>query len=109
MQNKEFQDSINKITEKLGQEASGLILDDLGILLADNLNMNKEIEQKDNTIADYKQRNEKLLETNSGLFQQIAMAKETAPEVPLYNEPTQTEKKPFDFREAFDEYGNFKK
>lgn len=108
MQNKEFQDSINKITEKLGQEASGLILDDLGILLADNLNMNKEIEQKDNTIADYKQRNEKLLETNSGLFQQIAMAKETEPEITSPAEKPQ-EKNPFDFREAFDEYGNFKK
>lgn len=109
MQNKEFQDSINKITEKLGQEASGLILDDLGILLADNLNMNKEIEQKDNTIKDYKQRNEKLLETNSGLFQQIAMAKETEQQT----QPTQTQEpqtqKPFDYREVFDEYGNFKK
>lgn len=106
MNNKDFQDKMNLIQEKIGEEASGLILDEIGALLTDNLNMNKEIETKNNEIENYKARNEKLLEVNGNLLQQVSMAEET-PTRP--KEETPTKKEPFDFRSAFDEYGNFKK
>lgn len=106
MQNKDFQDKMKQIQDKIGEEASGLILDEIGVLLTDNLNMNKEIEAKNIEIQEQKARNEKLLEVNGNLLQQVSMAEETP--------KTRTEQKPeeikaFDFREVFDEYGNFKK
>lgn len=108
MQNKDFQDKMNKIQEKIGEEASSLILDEIGLLINDNLNMNKEIQNKDNEISDYKTRNEKLLEVNGNLLQQVSMAEETPP-ARTQQQTQQEPRKPFDFREAFDEYGNFKK
>ena len=107
MQNKDFQDKMKAIQDKIGEEASGLILDEIGILLTDNLNMNKEIEAKNNEIAEQKARNEKLLEVNGNLLQQVSMAEEQAPA--RAQEQPKAETKPFDFRDAFDEFGNFKK
>ena len=54
MKNQEFQDKLNEMQEKIGQEASSLIMDDIGLLLSDNLNMNKEIEKKDIEISEQK-------------------------------------------------------
>lgn len=105
MQNKEFQDKMKQIQEKIGEDASALILDEIGVLLTDNLNMNKEIETKDNELAQQKARNEKLLEVNANLLQQVPMGMETPKE---REEQKKEERKPFDFRQAFDEYGNFK-
>lgn len=108
MTNQDFQDKMNKIQEKIGSEASALILDDIGVLITDNLNMNKESEKQANEIAEQKARNEKLLEVNGNLLQQVSMVEE-----PIKNQPSQKQqdepRKAFDFREAFDEYGNFKK
>jgi len=107
MKNTEFQDKMNAIQEKIGEDASGLILDEVGVLVTDNLNMNKSIEEKDEQIRTLKERNEKLLQVNGNLLQQVSMAEE-----PLNNvskETTPTKKEAFDFRNAFDEYGNFKK
>ena len=105
MQNKEFQDKMKQIQEKIGEDASALILDEIGVLLTDNLNMNKEIETKDKELAQQKARNEKLLEVNANLLQQVPMGMETPKE---REEQKKEERKPFDFRQAFDEYGNFK-
>lgn len=107
MKNPDFQDKMKQIQEKIGEEASGLILDEVGVLMTDNLNMNKEIENKDNEIKVLKERNEKLLAVNGNLLQQVSMAEEP----PKANQVTEPEKRkqPFDFRSAFDEYGNFKK
>ena len=107
MQNKDFQDKMKQIQDKIGEEASGLILDEIGVLLTDNLNMNKEIEAKNIEIQEQKARNEKLLEVNGNLLQQVSMAEET-PKTRTEPKPEEP-KKAFDFREVFDEYGNFKK
>ena len=47
----EFQNKLNSIQEKIGQDASALILDDIATLITDNQNMNKEIDTKDNEIS----------------------------------------------------------
>lgn len=106
MKNTDFQDKMKQIQDKIGEEASGLILDEIGVLLTDNLNMNKEMEKQENEIKEYKARNEKLLEVNGNLLQQVSMAEEP-PARP--KEQIETKREPFNFRDAFDEYGNFKK
>lgn len=106
MKNTDFQDKMKQIQDKIGEEASGLILDEIGVLMTDNLNMNKEIEKQENEIKEYKARNEKLLEVNGNLLQQVSMSEEP---IRTQKEQTETKKEPFNFRDAFDEYGNFKK
>lgn len=100
---KEFEKITNSIQEKLGKEKVGIIADDLGKLITDNANMNKEMKSKDDEISKLKDDKEKLIMTNSSLLQQVAMG----------DEPTESNKKeeikPFDYRTAFDEKGNFKK
>ena len=105
MKNDEFQNKMTSMQEKIGEDNSALILDDIGILLADNKAMNETIESKDKEIASLKKRNESLLNVNANLLKQVPMGTEDdlKPEV-----KKEEKKEPFDFRSAFDEYGNFK-
>lgn len=104
MKENEFQDKLNSIQEKIGEDASNLILDEIGILLTDNKNMNNTITDKDKEIERLRKTNETLQNVNGNLLQQVAMAEED-----LVKPTKQVEEKPkvFDFRSAFDEYGNF--
>lgn len=105
MKQEEFQTKLNSIQEKIGDEASSLILDEIGILLTDNQNMNNVISDKDKEIERLRKTNETLQNVNGNLLQQVAMAED-----PIITKQKEQEelKKPFDFRSAFDEYGNFK-
>lgn len=103
MTNQEFQDKMNSIQEKIGKDASNLILDDIGLLITDNQNMNKASEEKDNQIEKLKQTNETLQSVNGNLLQQVAMADD--PDVQEHEDNSQAE--PFDFRTAFDEKRKF--
>ena len=58
MKEAEFQEKLNSIQEKIGEEASNLILDEIGVLLTDNKNMNGEIQNKQNEIERLKKTNE---------------------------------------------------
>lgn len=107
MKEAEFQEKLNSIQEKIGEEASNLILDEIGLLLTDNKNMNGEIQNKQNEIDRLKKTNETLQNVNGNLLQQVSMAED--PDIKRQKEQTQEENKPpFNFRDAFDEYGNFK-
>lgn len=104
MKNEEFQTKMNSIQEKIGQDASNLILDDIGVLLTDNQNMNTQLADKDKEIARLKKNNEMLQNVNGNLLQQVAMGDDTSSQ----NEPKEDElKQPFDFRTAFDEKRKF--
>ena len=105
MKSQEFQDKMNSIQEKIGEEASGLIIDEIGLLLTDNKNVNNELQEKDKEIEKLKARNESLMNVNANLLQQVAMADD--PDVQELEDNAMTES--FDFRTAFDENGNFKK
>lgn len=106
MKQEEFENKMNSIQEKIGQEASSLILDEIGALLTDNKQMNTQLEEKDTQITKLKQDKETLQAVNGNLLQQVAMGKDTTN---IENkEKEEKEIKPFDFRSAFDEYGNFK-
>lgn len=102
MKNSDFQDKMNSIQEKIGQEASNLILDEIGILLTDNQAMNTSLADKDKEIERLKKTNETLQNVNGNLLQQVAMGEDTV-NIPKNEEP----KKPFDFRSVFDEKRKF--
>lgn len=101
----DFQNKMNSIQEKIGEEASNLILDEIGILLTDNQSMNDTILNKDKEIERLKKTNETLQNVNGNLLQQVAMVEDPSVK---QKEQEEKPKEPFDFRTAFDEYGNFK-
>lgn len=102
MNNTDFQNKMNDIQEKIGQDASNLILDEIGLLLTDNQAMNTSLADKDKEIERLKKTNETLQNVNGNLLQQVAMADD-----PDVKEPEEKEKQPFDFRQVFDEKRKF--
>lgn len=106
MEVKKFQDKINSIQEKIGKDASNLILDELGELLTDNKTVNDELSNKDKEIEKYKKTNETLQRVNGNLLQQVAMGSEEDLK-PKTKEPEKP--KEINYKDAFDEKGNFKK
>lgn len=108
MNEKEFEKVTKSIQEKLGKDNVSLIADDLGKLITDNGTMNAELKQRDDTISKLKQDKEALITTNGNLLQQVAMGNED-PFAIKKEEKKEEPKKPFDFRTAFDEKGNFKR
>lgn len=103
MTREEHEKIIGSIQEKLGNENVGLIADDLGLLVTDNVTMNETIVSKDNEINQLKSDKEKLIMTNGNLFKQIGMGAELPPQPP---QPEKIEE--FSFKSIFDEKGNFK-
>lgn len=105
MKAEDYQNKMNQIQEKIGKDASALILDDIATLITDNQNMNKELESKDEQIGNLKKTNETLQTVNGNLLQQVAMGDDTN----TNNTEENKKKEPFDFRTCFDEKGNFKR
>lgn len=98
-----FEETLNKMQEKIGKETSGIIADDIASLLSYENARNKEIKNKDSEIEKLKKDKEMLIEANGNLLQSIPMGKD--PEKEIDDE----DKKPFDFRTIFDESGKLKK
>lgn len=107
MKKEEMDKLINGIQEKIGKEASGLISDDLGMLITDNTNMNKDLTNKENEINKLKDQKEKLIATNGNLLQQISMGNQDDFKNNITNKKDEKDKKPFSFKDQFDEKGNF--
>lgn len=107
MKTEDMQNLINGIQEKIGKDASGLISDDLGMIITDNTNMNKDLTNKENEINKLKDQKEKLIATNGNLLQQISMGEEE--NFFTKNKKEEKEKpKKFNFKDAFDTKGHFK-
>ena len=102
MKNKDFQNKMNGIQEKIGEEASNLILDDIGVLLTDNQSMTDELKNKDDEIERLKKTNETLQKVNSNLLQQVSMGDDIEE-----RKPEEKKKEPFNFRSVFDEKRKF--
>lgn len=107
MKNEDLKKWIEGVNKKIGKENAGKIADDLGILITDTDNNNKENEKKEKEIESLKNDKEMLLTTNASLLQQIGEIDE--PEEENFTKEEKTKKEPFNFRDAFDEYGNFKR
>lgn len=99
-----FEETLNKIQEKIGKDSSGIIADDIASLLSYENARNKDIKSKDDEIEKLKKDKEMLIEANGNLLQKVAAEKEEnlAPK-------KEEEKKPIDIRTAFDKFGNFVK
>ena len=102
---KEHEKIINSIKEKLGEENVGKIADDLGLLITDNSNMNKDMAKKDSEINTLKEDKERLITTNGNLLKQISVGKEE--EIINTNEKKEEKKEYIDFRKCFDEKRKF--
>lgn len=105
MKEKEFGDILNSIQEKIGEDASNLILDDIGVLINDNKKMNEDLTEQTNEIKSLKKRNETLQNVNGNLLQQISVG--TEDEILKREKEEEKKKEPFDFRTVFDEKRKF--
>ena len=105
MKEKEFQDLIQNMQTKLGEENSGLIADDLGMLIADNKAVNDTAVKYQDEIKMLKDQKEKLIATNGNLLQQISVGVEEQSKEKVKEEPRQH----IDFRDFIDASGNFKR
>lgn len=104
MKEEDIKQITDSIKEKLGEENSALIADDLGLLLTKNIEVQKELVDKENTINDYKDKNEKLVLANGKLLQSVPMGIDNNPKI-----DDLSSSEPFNFKSLFDEKGNFKK
>ncbi len=102
---KRLDDITNSIKEKLGDENIALISDDLGDLLSENSNTISTINDLNKKVSDMQEKNEMLVKANSRLLSQIPMEVEDARE---QKEEKETPKS-FNFLDAFDEKGHFKR
>ena len=104
MKKEDFDSKMSSMLEKIGTDSSNLILDDVAILLSDNENMNKEIERKEQEIADLKKRNNTLQRVNGNLLQQVGFGEDKEEQK---NKEEKKEDTYFNFRAIFDKNGNF--
>lgn len=104
MKNEEITKLTQKIQEKIGQENSALISEELATLISDTANVNSQMEKQSSEIETLKSDKEKLLDVNSKLFLQVSQGYDES----LIEDKKAEEKKPFSFKSCFDEKGNFK-
>ena len=105
MNSEELNTLLNSINEKLGEEYSALISDDLGNLITKNTEVFNTLSNKEKEIDRLNNLNQKLISANGSLLQQVGAGFEKNPHDTEDDPP----KKSFDFRDAFDEKGHFKK
>lgn len=91
------------MSEKLGEEQSAMIADDMGLIMTGFEDMNNQISERDKRIKELEEDKAKLVASNGNLLRQIPVMKEEA------EEEKDVAKKPFNFKDAFDAKGNFKK
>ena len=106
METKKFNTFIENMQKKLGKESASKIADDIGTLISDNSEMNKEISTKDNEIEKLKTDKENLILANGNLLQQVSAGTEDI----FSNKPKEKEDKkeePFSFKAQFDKNGEF--
>lgn len=108
MKNEEFKKVIEGIQGKLGKEASGVIADDLGTLISDNITMNKTITEKEDIIKEKEDLNQKLVFANSSLLQQVGVPDDNTEENKKSSKKSKEEEE-ISWKDCFDEKGNFKR
>lgn len=104
MNTDELKTILDNIQEKVGEELSSTIADDLGLLITKNeetLNQINAINEKNKKLDDL---NKNLVNANANLYQQIPMKKEE-----LKEEKQETKKmNDIDYYGLFDKNGKFK-
>lgn len=96
-----FDDIVNGITDKLGEETTSTIGDDIANLISFQSTQQDELKKRDGEIEKLKKTNEMLVKANGSLLQQVsAYTEEKEEEIPK-------KKEPLDFRTLFDKNGKF--
>ena len=109
MQKEEFDQKMSNMLEKIGNDNSNLILDDVAVFIDNNTKMNEEIQLKDKEIQELRKRNETLQRVNGNLLQQVGNISQTENDNMINKKNVADEGKPsFNMRDVFDSKGNFK-
>ena len=95
----------DSIFEKLGEENSGIIADDIGKLITANTQVIETINSLNQKVDTLEANNQKLIAANGSLLQQIPSVADFDKH---QNEEVTEEKKTFNFKDAFDKSGYFK-
>lgn len=106
MNSEDLNTFLDSMREKLGEENSALISDDLGNLITKNTEIFNTLNNKEKEINRLNDLNQKLVSANGSLLQQVGAGFEKSSHGEADDDAP---KKSFDFRDAFDEKGNFKK
>lgn len=93
------------IQKKLGKDSSSKIADDIASIITIESNYKKQGEAYKEEIQTLKNDKEMLIQANGNLLQQVSMG--TEEDLNPKKKEEEEKKKPFDFRSAFDEKGNF--
>lgn len=101
MKNEELAVITDSIKEKLGEEATALIADDLGLLMSENSRVYTSMNSKDEEITKLKENNERLVKANANLLQRVPITPSEPARVK--EEP----KKSISLSSCFDSKGNF--
>ena len=104
MNDDEFENLTKSIKDKLGDEATALIADDLGLLLSDHMQINENLSSKDTQIQNLQKEKENLIKTNGNLLQQVAVQFSNNSNIEETNDKPKQE---FSFKNCFDEKGKF--
>lgn len=102
-----FEDIQKSMEEKLGKENSALIADDMASLITYNTEREKTLKDRNEEITKLRKDKDMLINANGNLLQQINQESEEVFSPRIKEE--EKESKPFNFRDMFDEKGNFKK
>lgn len=108
MKNEDFKRIVEGLQEKLGKENSSIIADDLGTLISDNITMNRMVEERDRTIKEKEELNQKLVFANSSLLQQVGVPEETSKKS-TSNSYEEVDEEKISWNDCFDKKGNFLK
>lgn len=96
-----FDDIVNGITDKLGEETTSTIGDDIANLISFQSTQQDELKKREGEIEKLKKTNEMLVKANGSLLQQVsAYTEEKEEEIPK-------KKEPLDLRTLFDKNGKF--
>lgn len=99
-----FEETLNKMQEKMGKDVAGKVADDIASLLSYENARNKDIKKKDSEIEKLKKDKDMLIEANGNLLQQISV--ETK-EILEPKEEEKKETKKVNIKDCFDKNGNF--
>lgn len=108
MKTEDFKKLTDEINEKLGKENASKIADSMAKLITDNVQVNKDLKTRDEEIEKLNKDKEVLMETNMSLLQQVPMGEDTKVKEPEKEKTPKEKASNFDYKEVFDEFGNFK-
>ena len=107
MNSEELNTFLDSMKEKLGEENAALISDDLGNLITKNTEVFNTLNNKEKEITRLNDLNQKLVSANGSLLQQVSVGYEKNN---IHGQPEEDPpKKSFNFRDAFDDKGHFKR